>query len=83
MLLIYFAARFMVRSQATKQQRRYERSLRRVRTVKALFDHPARCTDNPSTGVQRSDQPVTRHNHKSMGNKKWCDFRKNWRARNN
>ena len=46
MLPIYFAARFTVRSQATKQQRRYERSLRRVHIVKALFDHLARCTDN-------------------------------------
>ena len=48
MLPICFAARFIVRSQATKQQRRYERSLRRGRTVKALFDHLARSMDTPN-----------------------------------
>jgi hypothetical protein len=76
MLPIYFAARFMVRSQATKQQRRYERSLRGVRTVKALFDHVARCTHNPETGEQRSDQPVTERNHKVCGTRNRATFAK-------
>src|SRR5712671_5870522 len=46
-----FAAQFMVRFQATKQQRRYEPSLRRGRAGQSLGRPPRRGPPiNPSTG---------------------------------